>query len=92
MVENGGKKKENGIIFLASIAANVLQSEERKLWLGRFLRDKVLSSFRLCPPLEPAPLPTENSLAVCFGRGSNSLAHKEHQIRYLSPSLPYFPW
>lgn len=79
------------MIFLALLAANVLQSEERKLWLGPFLKDKVLSSFHPCPPLEPALLPMENSSAVHFGWGSISLVHKEHQIRHPSPSLPYFP-
>jgi len=86
-----GGEEENGIMFLALTAANVLQSEERKLWLGQFSKDKVLSSFHLCPPLEPAPPPTENSSAVHFGWGSNSLVHTEHQIRYPSLSLPYFP-
>lgn len=84
-------KKKKRTIFLALTAASVLQSEEKKLWLGQFLKDKVLSGSRLCPPLEPAPLPTENS-AVYFGRGSHSLVHKEHRVRYLSLSLlPYFP-
>lgn len=68
-------------------AANVLQSGEKKLCLGQFLKDKVLSSFHLCPPLEPAPQPS----AERFGWGSKLLVHKEHQIHYPSLSLPCFP-
>lgn len=83
------KKKENGIIFLAVIAANVLQSGERKLRLGQFWKDKVLSGFHPCPPPAPAPVPMERSWAVCSG--PSSLVHKEHPIRYPSPTLPCFP-